>query len=134
MIFVSDMFAYVVEICCCSCISDLGCISALSQKDKHVQILEEENARLIQTIDDMKNSVMAHSSPDVSPDSNNATRKLRDEINTLTKRNCGKILLHLSHAILSCLSNVDVKYFCSAYRVGVAIKIYGRFTRATDIR
>ncbi|XP_019696393.1 serine/threonine-protein kinase Genghis Khan isoform X3 [Harpegnathos saltator] len=69
-----------------SCISDLGCISALSQKDKHVQILEEENARLIQTIDDMKNLGIA--SPDVSPDSNNATRKLRDEINTLTKRNC----------------------------------------------
>jgi len=52
-----------------------------------MQILEEENARLIQTIDDMKN----HSSPGISPDSNNATRKLQDEINTLTKRNCGKV-------------------------------------------
>ncbi|EZA60465.1 hypothetical protein DMN91_011208 [Ooceraea biroi] len=71
-----------------SCISDLGCISALSQTDKRMQILEEENARLIQTIDDMKNSGVGHSSPGISPDSNNATRKLQDEINTLTKRNC----------------------------------------------
>ncbi|XP_012530342.1 serine/threonine-protein kinase Genghis Khan isoform X1 [Monomorium pharaonis] len=72
-----------------SCISDLGCISALSQTDKRIQLLEEENARLIQTIDDMKNqSSIIHSSPGISPDSNNATRKLQDEINTLTKRNC----------------------------------------------
>ncbi|EGI68651.1 Serine/threonine-protein kinase MRCK beta [Acromyrmex echinatior] len=72
-----------------SCISDLGCISALSQTDKRIQILEEENTRLVQTIDDMKNhSSISHSSPGISPDSNNATRKLQDEINTLTKRNC----------------------------------------------
>ncbi|XP_072743679.1 serine/threonine-protein kinase Genghis Khan [Anoplolepis gracilipes] len=72
-----------------SCISDLGCISALSQTDKRVQILEEENARLIQIIDDLKNqSSISHSSPGISPDSNNATRKLQDEINILTKRNC----------------------------------------------
>ncbi|KAG5338001.1 MRCKG kinase, partial [Acromyrmex heyeri] len=72
-----------------SCISDLGYISALSQTDKRIQILEEENTRLVQTIDDMKNhSSMSHSSPGISPDSNNATRKLQDEINTLTKRNC----------------------------------------------
>ncbi|KAL6421047.1 hypothetical protein ACFW04_013572 [Cataglyphis niger] len=72
-----------------SCISDLGCISALSQTDKRVQILEEENARLMQIIDDMKNqSSISHSSPGISPDSNNATRKLQDEINMLTKRNC----------------------------------------------
>ncbi|XP_018047278.1 PREDICTED: serine/threonine-protein kinase Genghis Khan isoform X2 [Atta colombica] len=72
-----------------SCISDLGCISTLSQTDKRIQILEEENIRLVQTIDDMKNhSSISHSSPGISPDSNNATRKLQDEINTLTKRNC----------------------------------------------
>ncbi|XP_018400468.1 PREDICTED: serine/threonine-protein kinase MRCK beta [Cyphomyrmex costatus] len=72
-----------------SCISDLGYISALSQTDKRIQILEEENTRLVQTIDDMKNhSSISHSSPGISPDSNNATRKLQDEINTLTKRNC----------------------------------------------
>ncbi|XP_018367594.1 PREDICTED: serine/threonine-protein kinase MRCK alpha isoform X1 [Trachymyrmex cornetzi] len=72
-----------------SCISDLGCISTLSQTDKRIQILEEENTRLVQTIDDMKNhSSISHSSPGISPDSNNATRKLQDEINTLTKRNC----------------------------------------------
>lgn len=58
-----------------------------------MQILEEENARLVQTIDDMKNqSSISHSSPNISPDSNNATRKLQDEINTLTKRNCGKVI------------------------------------------
>ncbi|KAG5323632.1 MRCKB kinase, partial [Pseudoatta argentina] len=72
-----------------SCISDLGYMSALSQTDKRIQILEEENTRLVQTIDDMKNhSSISHSSPGISPDSNNATRKLQDEINTLTKRNC----------------------------------------------
>ncbi|XP_071556555.1 serine/threonine-protein kinase Genghis Khan isoform X2 [Temnothorax nylanderi] len=71
-----------------SCISDLGCISPLSQTDKRIQILEEENARLMQTIDDMKNQSISHTSPGISPDSNNATRKLQDEINTLTKRNC----------------------------------------------
>ncbi|XP_066587134.1 serine/threonine-protein kinase Genghis Khan isoform X2 [Prorops nasuta] len=70
-----------------SCISDLGCLSAISQKDKHVQILEDENAQLTQTIAALKNQV-SHSSPTISPDSNNATRKLQDEINTLTKRNC----------------------------------------------
>ncbi|XP_012224760.1 serine/threonine-protein kinase Genghis Khan isoform X1 [Linepithema humile] len=69
-----------------SCISDLGFIT---QTDKRVQLLEEENARLMQTIDDMKNHKgISHSSPGISPDSNNATRKLQDEINTLTKRNC----------------------------------------------
>lgn len=86
---------YIIKILLYSCISDLGCISALSQKDKHMQILEEENARLIQTLDDMKNSGLGHASPDISPDSNNAARKLRDEINTLTKRNCGKVIFRL---------------------------------------
>ncbi|KAK2586008.1 hypothetical protein KPH14_010577 [Odynerus spinipes] len=72
-----------------SCISDLGCLSALNQKDKHVQILEEENLQLTQTIEDLKNQIAtSHPSPGISPDSNNATRKLQDEINTLTKRNC----------------------------------------------
>lgn len=57
-----------------------------------MRILEEENARLTQTIDDLKNqSSISHSLPGISPDSNNATRKLQDEINTLTKRNCGKV-------------------------------------------
>lgn len=55
-----------------------------------MQMLEEENAQLIQTLDDLKKQInMNHSSPGISPDSNNATRKLQDEINTLTKRNCG---------------------------------------------
>lgn len=54
-------------------------------------MLEEENLQLTQTIEDLKNQIAAnHSSPGISPDSNNATRKLQDEINTLTKRNCGK--------------------------------------------
>lgn len=53
-------------------------------------MLEEENAQLAQTVAELKNQVTAsHTSPTVSPDSNNATRKLQDEINTLTKRNCG---------------------------------------------
>ncbi|XP_061927075.1 serine/threonine-protein kinase Genghis Khan isoform X5 [Apis cerana] len=72
-----------------SCISDLGCLSAITQKDKRMQMLEEENAQLIQTLDELKKQInMNHSSPGISPDSNNATRKLQDEINTLTKRNC----------------------------------------------
>ncbi|KZC04323.1 PREDICTED: serine/threonine-protein kinase Genghis Khan [Dufourea novaeangliae] len=70
-----------------SCISDLGCLPAITQKDQRVQILEEENAQLTKALEDLKNQV-THSSPGISPDSNNATRKLQDEINTLTKRNC----------------------------------------------
>ncbi|XP_076375984.1 serine/threonine-protein kinase gek isoform X3 [Megalopta genalis] len=70
-----------------SCISDLGCLPAITQKDKRVQILEEENAQLTKAVEDLKNQV-GHSLPGISPDSNNATRKLQDEINTLTKRNC----------------------------------------------
>lgn len=62
-----------------------------------MQMLEEENAQLIQTLDDLKKQInMNHSSPGISPDSNNATRKLQDEINTLTKRNCGiYIYIHI---------------------------------------
>ncbi|XP_076236066.1 serine/threonine-protein kinase gek [Calliopsis andreniformis] len=72
-----------------SCISDLGCLSELSQKDKRVQILEEENAQLSRALEELKKQIaMNHSLPGISPDSNNATRKLQDEINTLTKRNC----------------------------------------------
>ncbi|XP_076641464.1 serine/threonine-protein kinase gek isoform X3 [Halictus rubicundus] len=71
-----------------SCISDLGCVPAITQKDKRVQILEEENAQLLKAIEDLKNQVGSHSLPGISPDSTNATRKLQDEINTLTKRNC----------------------------------------------
>lgn len=55
-------------------------------------MLEEENAQLAQTVAELKNQLSAsRASPTVvvSPDSNNATRKLQDEINTLTKRNCG---------------------------------------------
>ncbi|XP_031835619.1 serine/threonine-protein kinase gek isoform X2 [Nomia melanderi] len=70
-----------------SCISDLGCLPVITQKDKRVQLLEEENAQLTKAIEDLKNQV-GHSLPGISPDSNNATRKLQDEINTLTKRNC----------------------------------------------
>lgn len=70
-----------------SCISDLGCLSVITQKDKRVQILEEENAQLTQALEDLKKQI-SHSPPGISPDSNNATRKLQDEINTLTKRNC----------------------------------------------
>ncbi|XP_043517171.1 serine/threonine-protein kinase Genghis Khan isoform X1 [Frieseomelitta varia] len=70
-----------------SCISDLGCLSIITQKDKRVQILEEENAQLTQALEDLKKQI-SHSPPGISPDSNNATRKLQDEINTLTKRNC----------------------------------------------
>lgn len=63
------------------------------QKDKNIKVLELEadNAQLTQTVADLKNQ-MAHSSPTVSPDSNSAMRKLQDEINTLTKRNCGNYL------------------------------------------
>lgn len=58
-----------------------------------MQILEEENAQLTRALEDLKKQVsMNHSSPGISPDSNNATRKLQDEINTLTKRNCGKYM------------------------------------------
>ncbi|XP_012136760.1 serine/threonine-protein kinase gek isoform X2 [Megachile rotundata] len=72
-----------------SCISDLGCLSAVAQKDKRVQLLEKENAQLTQTLEELKKQIsMSHSPPGISPDSNNATRKLQDEINTLTKRNC----------------------------------------------
>ncbi|XP_003425741.1 serine/threonine-protein kinase Genghis Khan [Nasonia vitripennis] len=72
-----------------SCISDLSTLPSYSQKDKNLKMLEEENAQLAQTVAELKNQVSAsHTSPTVSPDSNNATRKLQDEINTLTKRNC----------------------------------------------
>ncbi|XP_017876835.1 serine/threonine-protein kinase Genghis Khan isoform X1 [Ceratina calcarata] len=72
-----------------SCISDLGCLSAATQTDKRVQILEEENAQLTQALEELKKQLsVSHSSAGLSPDSNNATRKLQDEINTLTKRNC----------------------------------------------
>ncbi|CAK9804243.1 Serine/threonine-protein kinase Genghis Khan [Anthophora quadrimaculata] len=71
-----------------SCISDLGCLSVTTQNDKRVQILEEENAQLIQALEDLKKQISMSHSPGISPDSNNATRKLQDEINTLTKRNC----------------------------------------------
>ncbi|XP_058807394.1 serine/threonine-protein kinase Genghis Khan isoform X2 [Phymastichus coffea] len=73
-----------------SYISDLSTFSSQSQKDKNLKMLEEENAQLAQTIAELKNQLTAsHTSPTtVSPDSNNATRKLQDEINTLTKRNC----------------------------------------------
>ncbi|XP_024946163.1 serine/threonine-protein kinase Genghis Khan isoform X1 [Cephus cinctus] len=72
-----------------SCISDLGSVPTLTQKDKNVKMLEEENAQLMQTVTDLKNQIgVGHTSPTISPDSNNATRKLQDEINTLTKRNC----------------------------------------------
>ncbi|XP_033211751.1 serine/threonine-protein kinase Genghis Khan isoform X1 [Belonocnema kinseyi] len=70
-----------------SCISDLGSLPVFSQKEKNLKMLEEENAQLSQTVADLKNQV-THASPTISPDSNNATRKLQDEINTLTKRNC----------------------------------------------
>ncbi|XP_043483679.1 serine/threonine-protein kinase Genghis Khan [Leptopilina heterotoma] len=70
-----------------SCISDLGSMLGITQKDKNLKMLQEENAQLSQTIADLKNQV-THQSPTISPDSNNATRKLQDEINTLTKRNC----------------------------------------------
>ena len=82
-----------------SCISDLGSFPVSSQKDKNLKMLEEENAQLSQTVADLKNQV-THASPTISPDSNNATRKLQDEINTLTKRNCGKSsLLLINHSI-----------------------------------
>ncbi|XP_053972781.1 serine/threonine-protein kinase Genghis Khan isoform X1 [Hylaeus anthracinus] len=72
-----------------SCISDLGCLPAVTQKDKRVQLLEEENAQLTQTLEELKKQInTSHSPTGISPDSNNATRKLQDEINTLTKRNC----------------------------------------------
>lgn len=65
------------------------------QKDKRVQLLEEENAKLTQTLEELKKQIsMSHSPPGISPDTNNATRKLQDEINTLTKRNCGEYLHH----------------------------------------
>ncbi|KAK0091664.1 hypothetical protein PV326_002890 [Microctonus aethiopoides] len=72
-----------------SCISDLGSLPVIPIKDKSQKMLEEDNARLLETIADLKNQIGSSSiSPTVSPDSNTATRKLQDEINTLTKRNC----------------------------------------------
>ncbi|XP_046752043.1 serine/threonine-protein kinase MRCK beta isoform X2 [Diprion similis] len=70
-------------------ISDLGSLPVVAQKDKSMKMLEEENAQLTLTIADLRNQVgVGHFSPTTSPDSNNATRKLQDEINTLTKKNC----------------------------------------------
>ncbi|XP_057341565.1 serine/threonine-protein kinase MRCK beta isoform X1 [Microplitis mediator] len=74
-----------------SCMSDLGSLTVLPpRKDKSIEVLEEENSRLLQSIADLKNQLGAATTtpPTVSPDSNTATRKLQDEINTLTKRNC----------------------------------------------
>ncbi|KAK0161975.1 hypothetical protein PV327_008366 [Microctonus hyperodae] len=72
-----------------SCISDLGSLPVIPIKDKGQKMLEEDNARLLETIADLKNQIGSSAiSPTVSPDSNTATRKLQDEINTLTKRNC----------------------------------------------
>ncbi|XP_063994907.1 serine/threonine-protein kinase Genghis Khan isoform X1 [Diachasmimorpha longicaudata] len=75
-----------------SCISDLGSLPVLTQpqRDKNIESLELENARLQQTILDLKNQLSSNTSsisPTISPESSNATRKLQDEINTLTKRN-----------------------------------------------
>ncbi|XP_011311013.1 serine/threonine-protein kinase MRCK beta isoform X2 [Fopius arisanus] len=76
-----------------SCISDLGSLPVLtqSQKDRNIENLEQENARLQQTISDLKNQISSNntttSPTTVSPESSNAIRKLQDEINTLTKRN-----------------------------------------------
>lgn len=71
-----------------SCISDLGSLPVIPIKDKGHKMLEEDNARLLETIADLKNQIGSSAiSPTVSPDSNTATRKLQDEINTLTKRN-----------------------------------------------
>ncbi|KAG8039268.1 hypothetical protein G9C98_003575 [Cotesia typhae] len=77
-----------------SCISDLGSLTVLPpRKDKSIEVLEEENSRLLQSMADLKNQLAVGTAiittpPTVSPDSNTATRKLQDEINTLTKRNC----------------------------------------------
>ncbi|KAH0545683.1 serine/threonine-protein kinase Genghis Khan isoform X2 [Cotesia glomerata] len=76
-----------------SCISDLGSLTVLPpRKDKSIEVLEEENSRLLQSMADLKNQLAVGTTittpPTVSPDSNTATRKLQDEINTLTKRNC----------------------------------------------
>ncbi|XP_014233226.1 serine/threonine-protein kinase Genghis Khan isoform X1 [Trichogramma pretiosum] len=77
-----------------SCISELGMLPQHSQKDKSLKekMLEEENAQLLQTVAELRNQIsVSHASTTmttVSPDSNNATRKLQDEINVLTKRNC----------------------------------------------
>lgn len=74
---------------------------AITQKDKRMQILEEENAQLTQTLEELKKQLnVSHSAPGVSPDSSNATRKLQDEINTLTKRNCGKCIYFFLYATL----------------------------------
>lgn len=76
-----------------SCISDLSTLSSnYTQKDKNQKMLEEENAQLTQMVAELKVQTNANrASPTVSPDSNNATRKLQDEINNLTKRNCGNL-------------------------------------------
>lgn len=61
----------------------------------------------------MKNqSGISHSSPGISPDSNNATRKLQDEINVLTKRNCGKVIFKLRYVLSVNLNhNIDIRFF-----------------------
>jgi cell division protein FtsB len=78
-----------------SCISDLSILPCYTQREKNLKILEEENAQLAQTVAELKNQMStSHTPPTVSPDSNNATRKLQDEINILTKRNCGMYLIN----------------------------------------
>lgn len=59
----------------------------------------------------MKNqSSISHSSPGISPDSNNATRKLQDEINVLTKRNCGKVIFKLRYfSSISLNHSIDIR-------------------------
>lgn len=99
----------------------------ISQKDKNLKMLQEENAQLSQTVADLKNQV-THQSPTVSPDSNNATRKLQDEINTLTKRNCGKSLL--SSKYVSSQFNFAMKsnYEFSSNRIRISVKVSGSTT------
>ncbi|KAK6622910.1 hypothetical protein RUM43_008761 [Polyplax serrata] len=81
-----------------SCISDLSSIpigntqSNKSLVENRVKQLEEENRRLIKSLSEARSvnnagQVSSESGTDKT-DSGNGTRKLQDEINMLTKRNC----------------------------------------------
>lgn len=86
-----------------------------------MKMLEEENAQLTTTIADLRNQVgVGHFSPTTSPDSNNATRKLQDEINTLTKRNGGES--STLHSVLHIHFSLRLYHFFSLSELETQLK------------